>query len=124
MLMCNEFPLEDGISGTSGFTEDFQSLGVRDSSGRSLRDLDLKTRLFRYPCSYLIHSPAFDGLPDKVRHRVLVRLHEILEGQDDSPRYAHLTPKMRREILEILRETKPEFAKTPSPDPNSFARRK
>ena len=48
-------------------------------------------------------------LPDQVRSRVLDRLKRILDGDDDSPEFAHLTPKMRREILEILRETKPEF---------------
>jgi hypothetical protein len=111
LLMCDEFALVDPISGNSGFTEDFQSRGIRDSDGRSLRDLDLQQRLFRYPCSYLIYSPAFDGLPDEVRSRVLERLKDILNGGDDSQTYAHLTPKMRRGIMEILRETKPEFKK-------------
>lgn len=110
LLMCDEFPLEDPITGTSSYTKDFQSRGIRDSSGRSLRDLNLQQRLFRYPCSYLIYSPAFDGLPDEVRSRVLDRLKEILLG-NDSPEFAHLTPQMRREILEILRDTKPEFKK-------------
>lgn len=109
LLMCQEFQLEDPIAGTSGFAEEFAARGPRDARGRSLRDLDLKTRLFRYPCSYLIYSPAFDGLPDEVRSRIIVRLTEILEGQDRSPEYEHLTPTLRREILEILRDTKDEF---------------
>jgi hypothetical protein len=109
LLMCNEFALQDPISGTSGFAAEFVQRGVRDSRGRSLRDLDLTQRLFRYPCSYLIHSPAFDGLPDEVRVRVLTRLAEILKGNDPSPQYSHLDAVQRREILEILRETKPEF---------------
>lgn len=111
LLMCDEFPLPDPISGTSGYTNDFQARGIRDSSGRSLRDLELRQRLFRYPCSYLIYSPAFDGLPDEVRGRILDRLKNILHGDDDSPEFAHLTPQLRREILEILRDTKPEFRK-------------
>lgn len=111
LLMCDEFPLESTVTGTSGFEQDFERRGVRDSKGRSLRDLDLKQRLFRYPCSYLIYSAAFDGLPDEVRSRVLSRLHGILEGDDDSPQYAHLSIQARREILEILRDTKPEIKK-------------
>jgi hypothetical protein len=109
LLMCDEFQLEDSISGTSGFAEEFATRGVKDSQGRSLRDLDLKTRLFRYPCSYLIHNAAFDALPSEVRKRVVTRLTDILEGRDESPQYVHLTASMRREILEILRDTKPEF---------------
>ncbi|MEZ6092603.1 MAG: hypothetical protein R3C05_32250, partial [Pirellulaceae bacterium] len=63
LLMLDALRLTDPITGTSGFADDFQSRGIRDQQGRSLRDLDLKHRLFRYPCSYLIYSEAFDGLP-------------------------------------------------------------
>jgi hypothetical protein len=109
LLMCEEFPLTDRVTGSSGFTEEFPSRGKRDSKGRSLRDFDLKTRLFKYPCSYLIYSAAFDGLPDEVKSLVCSKLVAILQGHDDSPEYSHLTLAMRREILEILRDTKPEF---------------
>jgi len=108
LLMCEEYKLEDKVAGTSGFAESFASNGLKDSQGRSLRDLDLSERLFRYPCSYLIYSPSFDSLPDEVRKRVCTGLVHVLEGRDQSPTYAHLTPTMRRGILEILRETKPE----------------
>ena len=114
LLMCDEFPLKSPIIGTSGFSKEFQSRGVRDSKGRSLRDLDMKTRMFRYPCSYLIYSPAFDGLPDEVRRRIWVRLRAILEGRDDAKEFQHLSAEDRRQILEILNETKPEFKKTKS----------
>ena len=114
LLMTDEFQLTDRVSGASGFASDFAARGVRDSRGRSLRDFDLQTRLFKYPCSYLIYSPAFDALPKEVRDQVVSRLFAILEGSDDSPKYAHLTPKVRREILEILVETKPEFDRVAS----------
>ncbi|MGB7323989.1 MAG: hypothetical protein WBD31_03900 [Rubripirellula sp.] len=111
LLMCDEFQLTDEVSGSTTFATDFQAKGKRDSKGRSLRDLDLKTRLFKYPCSFLIHSASFDALPDEVRALVLSKLSDILEGRDESPQYDHLTPELRREILEILRETKPDFCK-------------
>ena len=63
MLFRDETRLTDRIKGTSSFASDFTSRGPRNSKGRSLRDLDLHTRLFRYPCSYLIYSRAFDSLP-------------------------------------------------------------
>ncbi len=118
LLMCGEFQLTDAVSGSTTFATDFAARGKRDSKGRSLRDLDLNTRLFKYPCSYLIDSPAFQQLPSEVRTVVLSRLRGILTGQDDSPEYAHLTPEMKGEILEILSETLPEFAQ---PEPASEA---
>lgn len=109
LLMLDEFQLTDSVSGTTTFADEFMARGKRDTKGRSLRDLDLKTRLFKYPCSYLIYSPAFDDLPQEVRSQVVSRLTAIVNGKDDSPEYSHLTTEMRREILEILAETKPEF---------------
>ncbi|TWU46738.1 hypothetical protein [Rubripirellula reticaptiva] len=111
LLMCDEFQLTDAVSGSTSFAADFQAKGKKDSKGRSLRDLDLKTRLFKYPCSFLIHSASFDALPDEVRSLVLSKLTDILEGRDQSPQYAHLTPELRREILGILRDTKSDFRK-------------
>jgi len=109
LLMCDEFQLTDTVTGSTAFAADFTARGKRDSGGRSLRDFDLQTRLFRYPCSYLIHSGAFDGLPDEVRSKILTGLLDILENRNDSPEYAHLSPAMRSEILAILRETMPEL---------------
>jgi len=110
LLFCDEFVLTSPIKGSSSFAKDFQDRGVRDSKGRTLRDFDLTKRIFRYPCSYLIYSEAFDGLPVEVRSRVLAKLKTILEGNDDSSKYDHLTAVDRRNILDILNDTKPEFA--------------
>lgn len=113
LLMCDEFSLSDPVSGTSGFAEQFVSRGRCDSRGRSLRDLDLHSRLFQYPCSYLIHSPAFDNLPPEVADPVRERLLAVLQGRDDDPAYSHLTPPMRTAIHEILKDTKPELWEKP-----------
>lgn len=109
LLMCDEFQLTDRVSGTSDFADEFAKRGRRDSKKRSLRDLDLEKRLFKYPCSYLIYSPSFDQLPNEVRKPIIAKLLAILEGRDDSDKFAHLTPECRQTILEILKETKPEF---------------
>ncbi|MGP0065815.1 MAG: hypothetical protein ACLQGP_19710 [Isosphaeraceae bacterium] len=109
MLFGDEARLTDRIEGTSSFAADFACRGPRDAKGRSLRDLDLKTRLFRYPCSYLIYSRAFDSLPDPVKDHVYRRLWEILDGRGSGKDDPHLTPEDRRAILEILRETKPDL---------------
>jgi hypothetical protein len=107
LLFAEEAPLEAPVAGTSGFAQEFAAKGPRDSRGRSLRDFDLTTRLFRYPCSYLIYSEAFDALPEPAKAYVYRRLEEILTGRDQSPAFARLSADDRRAILEILRDTKP-----------------
>jgi hypothetical protein len=115
MLFCEETRLTAPITGTSGFAKEFSARGPRDNAGRSLRELDLKTRMFKYPCSYLIYSESFDALPKEARDRFYIRLHEVLSGQDQSKDFAHLSAADRKAIAEILRATKrnlpPGFAK-------------
>ena len=109
MVFAGEAPLTESITGTSGFASDFVNQGTRDSHGRSLRDLDLKHRLFRYPLSYVIYSKTFDEMPDPIRAYVNRRLREVLNGQDKSENFAFLSESDREAILGILEETKPEF---------------
>jgi hypothetical protein len=107
LLFANEAPLAAPVKGTSGFTDEFAARGPRDPQGRSLRDFDLRTRIFKYPCSYLIYSEAFDALPGPAKEYVYQRLLEILTGREQSPDFAKLTSEDRRSILEILLATKP-----------------
>jgi hypothetical protein len=100
MLFVDEAPLRGEIAGTSGFAQVFSARGPRDRNGRSLRDLSLKGRLLRYPCSYMIYSEAFDALPGEAKDAVYRRMREVLNRRDEAD---------RRAILEILRDTKPDF---------------
>lgn len=109
MLFCGEFPLECPVDGTSGFAESFAESGPRDRIGRSLREPDLKSRLFRHPCSYLIYSDSFAALPDPVRSRILDRMRSVLSGEDRDPRFDHLSDEDRANVLAILRDTTPWF---------------
>jgi hypothetical protein len=106
ILFSGETKLTDPIKGLSGFTEEFQKSGIRDPKGRSLRDFDLHTRMFRYPCSYMIYSDAFDSMPPEVKDRVYHRLWDVLSGKDKSPKFVNLSADDRTAILEILRATK------------------
>ncbi|MEK6235026.1 MAG: hypothetical protein N2C14_09955 [Planctomycetales bacterium] len=110
LLLAREAELTSPISGTSNFAKEFSSQGPVDSQGRSLRQLDLQQRLFRHPCSYLIHGEAFDGMPAPTRQMVYKRLWEILSADEPSRRYRHLTKDRQQAIIEILRATKPELA--------------
>ncbi|HVW85411.1 MAG TPA: hypothetical protein VHB50_12055 [Bryobacteraceae bacterium] len=117
MLFADEAKLTSPVKGTSGFAAEFQARGPKDPKGRSLRDFDLKTRMFRYPCSFMIYSETFDSLPEIVKTRVYERLRQVLTGQDASPKYAHLTAEDRRAIFEILTATKKDFASASEPAP-------
>jgi hypothetical protein len=111
LLFVNEAPLSvpggEGVEGSSSYRKEFEARGVRDAEGRSLRDFDLKTRLFRYPCSYLIYSASFDALPEPAKGYVYHRLLEVLSGEDKSGDFSRLSAEDRRAVLEILLATKP-----------------
>lgn len=109
MLFADEAKLWDPVEGVSPFTKTFPERGPRDKQGRSLRDFDLQKRMFKYPLSYMIYSPAFDGMPDMVKDRVYQRLYEVLSGKDQSPQFARLSADDRKNVLEIVRETKPNL---------------
>lgn len=107
LLFANEVSLAGTDLAPSAFARDFQARGVRDAKGRSLRDFDLHTHIFRYPCSYLIYSDAFDSLPEPAKSYVYHRLLQVLSGADQSPDFARLTAADRQAVLEILLATKP-----------------
>ena len=107
MLFAEEVPLPEPVVGVSTFSETFPKRGPHDDEGRSLRDFDLEKRLFRYPLSYMIYSRSFDALPASVVEEIYRRLYEVLAGDEQDERFAHLSEDDRLAVLEILRETKP-----------------
>jgi hypothetical protein len=109
MLFVDEAPLKDPVKGVSTFTSTFPERGPKDTYGRSLRDFDLTKRLFRYPLSYMIYSEIFDAMPATARNRVYRRLYDVLSGQDQNPKFAHLSAADRHAIVEILLDTKPDL---------------
>lgn len=109
LLLVGEEKLTAPVAGTSSFAAEFAQRGPSDSQGRSLRQLDLQTRLFRYPCSFLIYSDAFDHLPAPLLDRVWQRMWDVLTGANSAEKYQHLSPDDRQNILAILRETKPNL---------------
>jgi hypothetical protein len=107
LLFVDEAPIVDGpIVGSSGFAEAFLARGRKDAKGRSLRELDLQTRLQKYPLSYLIDSPQFKALPEAPKNLVMARVNGVLSGEISSAKYGHLTPELRSAIREILAGTR------------------
>jgi len=93
LTFTEEAPLREPVRGVSTFTKSFATRGPKDHQGRSLREFDLNTRLFRYRLSYMIYSDLFDALPPSLRNRVYARLREVLGDRDPV-------------AMEIVRETK------------------
>jgi hypothetical protein len=99
LLFSNEAKLQQPMGGEAGFAKKFAEQGPRDTKGRSLRDLNLKTRVFEYPVSYMIYSETFDALPKAAKTAVYKRMWTVLSSRK--------TPEAQAAI-EILRDTKPE----------------
>jgi len=104
LLFHDEFPLTSPIVGDENFQAEFRALGRTDSQGRSLRDFDLQTRLFKYPCSYLIESESYQSLPQTTRDYIEDRLAAIIAGQDERDDFKHLDRATRIALGEILTE--------------------
>ncbi len=123
LLFVREAPLPSPVTGSSDYTRSFAAKGVRDRHGRSLRQFDLRTRLFRYPCSFLIHSEAFAALPAEARAYVIGRLRAILSEAQPAAPYDHLGVEDRRALREILEETVPDWRRFPEAVPIPPGRR-
>lgn len=110
-LLCRDeaaWPAE-GIHGDGVFAPAYAKTRKPDTKGRSLRDLDLQTRLFRYRCSPLIYSESFTSLPKQLHDIVLLRLSSGLRAFPPSPSFGHLPDDERAAIHEILSATLPNL---------------
>lgn len=109
LLFVDEAGIKDKITGSTSFAAEFAEQGPKDKKGRSLRQFDLSRRLMRYPCSYMIYSKQFDGLPNVAKDAVYRRMWGILSGQIRDKKYSSLSLADRSAIVEILRDTKPDL---------------
>lgn len=109
LLFCEEYTLkDDGVEGGAAFQEAFRRNRHESKEGRSLKDFQLLTRLFKHRCSYMIYSRSFEALPSQMKSEVYSQLGQVLTGKDLSEDFTDLTPSEREHIREILLETKPE----------------
>jgi hypothetical protein len=109
MLFVDEAPIPGPLEGPTNFAKDFSARGPKDKKGRSLYQLDTRTRLLKYPCSYMIYSETFDALPDNAKSAVYARLWDVLSGKETDKVYQRIAPADRDAIIEILRDTKRLF---------------
>ncbi|MBE7538218.1 MAG: hypothetical protein HS122_07385 [Opitutaceae bacterium] len=110
LLFHNAAPLPDGVDGGAAFKAAFTAAATRSRSGDSLRDFELKDRIFRLRCSYLIYSASFTALPAPLQSQVFHRLNEVLSGIDPDKRYDYIPHDEKSRIHQVLAETVPTYA--------------
>jgi len=108
LLFAGEAPPSAPLTPRPEFAASLESKVPRDHLGRSFGQLELVTRLLRYPCSYMIYSDAFDALPTTVKQAVYARMIDVLSQRESGNARARANADDRA-ILEILRETKADF---------------
>ena len=105
MLFTDEVSLgKIDLKTGSSFAVDFSKGKPMSSSGKSLYQFDLKKRIASLPCSWLIYSDSFDGLPKELKALVLQRLKKILLSVELPDKYIHLR-QHQQDIHQLLLQT-------------------
>ena len=109
LLFTGEMPPSVPLIPLKAFAARLEAKTPKDQKGRSFGQLDLANRLLRYPCSFMVYSAAFDGLPAAVKQAIYQRMIWVLSQSEPRKGLPRVSSEDRRAILEILRETKSDF---------------
>lgn len=113
LLFADEVALpKGGVEGDAAYKRDFLQARRGGPQGASLRDFDLKTRMFRYRCSYMIYSDLFQGLPGEMKQRIHTRLARALDTAQPDAKFAYLPAEEKHAIRGILKATLPGLPAT------------
>lgn len=111
ILFADEVPLPpSGVTGDPTFKAEFLRNRRPAANGAALKDFDLRKRIFKYRCSYMIYSAAFQGLPPEMKQRVYRNLWLALKGgAAGASEFSYLSDTEKQTIATILRETLPDL---------------
>lgn len=98
-----KFPSQ-GITGDPAYAADFLRDRKATKAGLSLKDFDMKTRIFKHRCSFMIYTDTWKETPRELKERIYYHMAMYLRDQPDA-QHAHLAPAERRAIRDILKET-------------------
>lgn len=101
ILFDREAPLPaGGVRGDPDFVRDFRA---RDPArGPSLRDFDLRERIFKHRASFMVETPVWSLVPDPIRTRVLARLDRALAPAGPASEKFGIGVDEKRAIRDIL----------------------
>lgn len=106
LLFADEAALPaGGVDGDAAYKEDFLRKRRATAGGISLKDFDLRARLFQHRCSYMIYSPVFVGLPPEMKQRVYRKLSAALDVRKPDKDFAYLPAAEKNAIRSILQAT-------------------
>jgi len=109
LLLDGEAPLEvHRAKSHPEFARDFAALWHQDESDVQLGVLELSQRTFTLPLSPMIHSLAFQRLPDELRQRVLLRMQVAIE-RGVPPGNVRMSKAVRTTLTRYLRGTVAEW---------------
>lgn len=100
LTYADEAQLPGAVAGDSSFQAEFEKQ-------HPLKKLNLKTRVFEYPLSYLIESRATQALPEVVRTKLLARLEQVLTREAGKGSFSRLDPQRAGEAWQIYRNAHP-----------------
>ncbi|WP_395737057.1 hypothetical protein [Prosthecobacter sp.] len=98
-----KFPTK-GMVGDPAYVRDFLRDRKTSKAGLSLKDLDLKTRMFKYRCSYMIYTDTWKHAPKELKDRIYYHMALYLREAPDA-QHAHLAAAERVAIRSILKDT-------------------
>jgi hypothetical protein len=98
-----KFPAK-GMVGDPAYAQDFLRDRKTSKSGLSLKDLDMKTRMFKHRCSYMLYTDSWKAAPKELKERVYYHMALYLRDQAD-PQHSHIPQAERLAIRTILKET-------------------
>lgn len=102
LLFTDEYPLQSpGVEGSSEFQEAFRRNRIENPQGRSLKDFQLRTRLFKYRCSYMIHAPTFKALPLPLKKQIHLQLQQAI-APEPSKLGEHLSESERENLRTLV----------------------
>lgn len=105
LLFAGEHELTGGgVEGSPEFQDAFRQTRRIASDGSSLRDFELRTRLFKHRCSYMVYSATFEALPGAFKQLLFERLAVRL-GNEPASESDWLPNEERAQLRLILSET-------------------
>lgn len=110
ILFANEaaLPLR-GIEGDPDFIREFQQNQIKTSSGQSLKEFDLRTRTFKYRCTFMLYTDSWREAPKLLKDKVYYEMAQGLKEAGSPKDLSHLPVPERLAIRSILKETLPDL---------------